>query len=128
MTWEIPAEPIMINADESKIRQVFQNLLDNAIKYTETGFIKIQAQSSNDKCQIKIEDTGLGIPQDLLGSLFEQFQRGSKEAKKIQGTGLGLYIAKQFILAHHGTVTATSDGPGKGSVFIVELPYENINH
>ena len=128
MTWEIPAEPIMINADESKLRQVFQNLLDNAVKYTETGFIKIQAQSSNDKCQIKIEDSGLGIPQDLLTSLFEQFERGSKEAKKIQGTGLGLYIAKQFVLAHHGTITAISDGHGKGSVFIVELPYENTHH
>lgn len=128
MTWEIPAEPIMAKIDESKLRQVFQNLLDNAIKYTESGWVKIQIIHQQSKIIIKISDTGLGIPKELLPSLFEQFERGSKEAKKIQGTGLGLYIAKQFVLAHHGTVVAASDGPGKGSTFTVTLPYEDTHH
>ncbi len=122
MTLEAPAEPTMVKADESKLRQVFQNLIDNSVKYTESGWIKIKLYAQSSTLKIEISDSGLGIPQDLLSSLFEQFQRGSKEAKKIQGTGLGLYIAKQFVLAHGGTVTAASDGPGKGSTFTVELP------
>lgn len=128
MTWEIPAEPIMVKADEGKLRQVFQNLLDNSVKYTETGWIRVKIKNEISKIKIEIADSGLGIPQDLLPSLFEQFQRGSKEAKKIQGTGLGLYIAKQFVLAHGGTITAASTGPGKGSAFIVELPYANTHY
>lgn len=125
MTLEAPAEPMMVKADESKLRQVFQNLLDNSIKYTESGWVKVQIINQQSKVLIKISDSGLGIPQDLLSSLFEQFNRGSKEAKKIQGTGLGLYIAKQFVLAHGGTVTAASDGPGKGSTFTVNLPIQS---
>ena len=124
MTLDAPAQPIIIKADTEKIRQVIQNLIDNSVKYTEHGFIRVKIQTSNDKCQIKIEDSGIGIPQDLIPMLFEQFNRGSVEAKKIQGTGLGLYIAKKFMEAHHGTIRAESSGPSQGSTFIVELPYD----
>ena len=121
MTLEAPANPITIKADTEKIRQVIQNLIDNSVKYTEHGYIRVKIQSSNVKIQIIVEDSGIGIPQDLIPSLFEQFNRGSVEAKKIQGTGLGLYIAKKFVEAHHGRVWAESKGPGKGSMFTVEL-------
>jgi len=65
----------------------------------------------------------MGISQDLIPQLFAQFNRGSDAAKKIQGTGLGLYVAKQFMEAHHGHVWAESPGPGQGSTFTLELPY-----
>lgn len=121
LSLEAPQGEIKIKADSEKIRQVIQNLIDNSVKYTEHGYIHVKIQSSNDKCQITVSDSGIGIPPELIPKLFEQFNRGSQEAKKIQGTGLGLYIAKQFMEAHHGRVWAESAGPGKGSTFIVEM-------
>jgi len=122
LTLEAPAELITVHVDQEKIRQVIQNLVDNSIKYTEHGYIRVQLRMTNNECRITVEDSGIGIPADLLPNLFEQFNRGSVEAKKIQGTGLGLYIAKMFMLAHKGTIRAESEGTGKGSTFTMELP------
>ncbi|MEK7616343.1 MAG: ATP-binding protein [Patescibacteria group bacterium] len=124
---ELPPGPLMITIDKEKIRQVIQNLIDNAIKYTEQGTIRVTLHATRDTIRIGVADTGMGIPQDLIPKLFEQFERGSDTAKKIQGTGLGLYIAKQFIEVHKGNIWAESPGPGKGSTFMIELPYGNTN-
>ena len=121
LTIEAHNEPIMISGDESKLRQVFQNLIDNSIKYTKKGWINVKIQNESDKVVVTVSDSGIGIKPEVIGKLFTQFQRGSKEAKKIQGTGLGLFIAKQFVEAHKGTITPSSDGEGKGSQFRVEL-------
>lgn len=71
-----------------------------------------------------MSDSGRGSPKELLPNLFKQFSRDSKTAKEIQGTGLGLYIAKEIINAHYGKIWAESEGEGKGSTFYVELPRE----
>lgn len=121
MTLEAPAEPVNVKGDTEKLRQVVQNLIDNSTKYTEKGFIKVRVEHIEHKVRVSVSDSGLGIPQDLIPNLFEQFNRGSKEAKKIQGTGLGLYIAQQFMKGHGAKVWAQSDGPGKGSTFTLEM-------
>jgi len=99
-----------------------QNLIDNSLKYTEQGWVKISLKESGDKAQFIVSDSGIGISPEILPTLFEQFQRGSKEARKIKGTGLGLYIAKQFVVAHEGDINVESEGEGKGSKFTVTLP------
>lgn len=111
--------------DKQKFRQVIENLVDNAIKYTERGEVGISLDyKKNDKSRvvIAVSDSGMGIPKDLLPHLFQQFARGSGAAKAIHGTGLGLYIAKEIMTAHNGEIRAESAGEGKGSVFRVEIP------
>ena len=124
---DIPPSPVMLNLDKEKIQQVVQNLIDNSIKYTEKGWVSIELRAENGKVRISVSDSGIGIPKDLIPTLFEQFNRGSDAAKKIQGTGLGLFIAKQFVETNKGRIWAESDGPGKGSRFIVEFDSNSGN-
>lgn len=113
-----------LHADPQHLRQVMQNLIDNAIKYTDHGSVTVSlSQGDGNTVRISVTDTGRGISKELVGRLFEQFTRDQSIAKEIAGTGLGLYIAKQMVLAHNGKVWASSPGPGKGSTFIVELPH-----
>jgi signal transduction histidine kinase len=116
-------EPVMVNADIGKIKQVIANLVDNAIKYTEKGGISISTKKEGGKAHIEISDTGVGINPEEIGGLFEKFKR-ARGANKVNttGTGLGLFVAKQLIEGHGGTVSAKSEGVGKGSTFIIELP------
>jgi len=112
-----------VNADLQHLRQVIQNLVDNAIKYTEKGSVTVSLRDGEKHTvRIEVADTGRGISPDLLGRLFEQFSRDQSIAREVAGTGLGLYIAKQMVLAHKGRIWAESKGPGTGSTFIVELP------
>lgn len=112
-----------INADRGKIRQVINNIIDNAIKYTPKGSISISATKENGKIRIKIEDTGVGINPSEMGKLFVKFSR-AKDANKtdVTGTGLGLYIAKKMVEAQGGSIKVFSEGIGRGSAFTVELP------
>lgn len=116
-------EPLIVNADVGKIKQVVSNLIDNAIKYTEKGGITVTLARNAGKARITISDTGVGIAHDEIGGLFEKFKR-ARNANKVNtsGTGLGLYVAKQLVEGHNGTIRAESEGEGKGSAFIVELP------
>lgn len=118
---EGPAEAV-INMDTEKLRQVFQNLIENAIKYTESGTVTVGLEKTAGHLFVRIKDSGRGMSPDLLSRLFERFARDGEAAKKIEGTGLGLYIAKQLVLGHKGEIWAESEGEGKGSVFIVKLP------
>jgi signal transduction histidine kinase len=114
----------MVNADKGKIKQVLGNIIDNSIKYTPTGGIHvwITAKIPEKKILISISDTGVGIHPEVLPKLFAKFTRAPDASKtNILGTGLGLYVAKKMIEAHHGRIWAESAGPGKGSTFFVEL-------
>lgn len=113
---------IQVTLDTNTLRQVVQNFLDNSMKYTEAGWIKVEIINEQKTALIKVSDSGLGMSKELLPVLFGQFHRDPGTAKKIQGTGLGLYIAKQIVLAHHGDTWAESEGPGKGSQFYIRLP------
>ena len=112
---------LQVSFDTLKFRQVIENLIDNSLKYTETGFINVTVTEEQKSVLISIKDSGGGMDPDIIPTLFEQFRREAGVAKKIAGTGLGLYIAKQIMLAHHGEIWAESEGRGKGSTFYVRL-------
>jgi signal transduction histidine kinase len=114
-------EKAYIQADLPKFRQVIQNLIDNAIKYTEKGWVKVEIEKYIDGVLFSISDSGRGISPELLPNLFTPFSRDSK-IKTAGGTGLGLYISKKIINAHNGKIWAESSGEGMGSIFYVDVP------
>jgi signal transduction histidine kinase len=119
------APEIIVEGDFGKIKQVFTNLIDNAIKYTENGSVAVSIVKDDTKkvARFMTNDTGIGIPADEIGKLFEKFTRArGANSVNTTGTGLGLYVAKSLVEGHGGTIHIESDGPGKGSRFIVELP------
>jgi two-component system phosphate regulon sensor histidine kinase PhoR len=98
---DFPAEPIIVMADRDKLMQVFTNLVDNALKFTETGGVTIGARIENDKTCLYIEDTGVGIPEKHLPRIGERFYRvDTARSRKMGGTGLGLAIVKHLVKAH----------------------------
>lgn len=115
----------IIQADEEKIKQVITNLVSNALKFTpEGGAISIAVQEDSDKLTVGVSDTGIGIPKDYLGQIFERFKQVPGTREKIggpKGTGLGLAIAKGIVEAHGGKIWAESE-TGKGSTFKFTLP------
>ncbi len=116
----------IVRADLEKMRQVFLNLLDNSFKYTNAGGrvdVILERDVANDMFQISIQDTGIGMGHETIDRLFEKFSRGDEgRTSNSGGSGLGLYLAKQVVLAHKGTIEALSDGEGKGSTFVVRIP------
>lgn len=125
VTLDMPAEPVMARADAERMKQVIDNLLSNAVKYTpDGGQITLQLRTDDQIAVIRVSDTGQGISKAQVEVLFVKYQRLPGEAaRRIQGTGLGLFIVKQTVEAHGGTVTVESEGvPGKGTTFIVKLP------
>lgn len=121
-----------IEIDGTKVREVISNFIDNALKYTKEGGVTVSTQSANmdqksgesvPSVKITVSDTGLGVPKDELPYLFAKFSRG-KDTKRLHvgGTGLGLYVGKSIIEAHHGRVWAESEGDSLGSNFFIEIP------
>ncbi len=116
---------IVVKADEGKLKQIFSNLLDNAIKYTQKGSITVTVErvESEHKVLVRFKDTGIGIAREEISNLFQKFNRASNANEaNVLGTGLGLYIAREIMKAHEGWIDVDSDGVGKGSTFTVELP------
>jgi len=116
------AGEVWVQADAQKLKQVAQNLIDNAIKYTPLGLVKVELQKEGNYVVCSVTDSGLGIPSDLLPHLFEEFVRDERVKAKVLGTGLGLYIAKKIVEAHGGTIWAKSEGEKRGSQFSFRLP------
>ena len=112
-----------ILGDDETLKQVFSNLITNAIKYNNSnGSIKVSLEETENSVAVHVKDTGIGIPEEHLKYIFDQFYRVKKKnEKKSSGTGLGLSIAKKIVEAHGGRIEATSE-PGNGSDFIVFLP------
>ncbi len=105
------------------MKEVIGNIIDNSIKYTPSGSVGVSISREANKVLVKISDTGVGISRETLPLLFKKFSRATDASKQnILGTGLGLYLAYEFITAHKGKIWAESDGEGKGSRFIVEVP------
>ncbi len=116
---ELPEVPLRANIDVQRMRQVITNLLANAINYTEPGgTVTIALVPQGARAQIRVRDTGIGIPQDQIEHVFEPFFRANEEAA--EGTGLGLTIAREIVRLHEGTI-AVSSVEGEGSTFTVEL-------
>jgi signal transduction histidine kinase/ActR/RegA family two-component response regulator len=119
-----PPEPVLLNADPVRLTQVISNLLNNAAKYTERGGrIVLSARVFGSEAVISVKDTGIGIPADMLGRIFDMFvQVDPSRERTRQGLGIGLTLVKRLVELHGGTVEARSEGLGKGSEFIVRLP------
>jgi signal transduction histidine kinase len=125
LTMEPTEDRPMVWADPDKLTQVLTNIMDNAMKYTLKGSITISLKrmQKEGKVRVIVADTGIGMDEATLHAVFSKFTRGDN-AKQINstGSGLGLFIVKTFIEAHHGTISIESDGIGRGSRFIIELP------
>jgi CheY-like chemotaxis protein len=103
---------------------VFANLLNNAAKYNEPGGeIILSAEKQGERAVIRVRDTGIGIPREMLARVFEMFLQADRSLEKAQGgLGVGLSLVKGLVELHHGVVEAHSEGPGRGSEFVVQLP------
>jgi len=125
-TLDITPEPLPnLNIDSLKVRQVIMNLIDNSLKYTLKGEVKVKLEKKGNNILISIKDTGDGLAEKEKKDIFEGFVRGSAGIDYfIEGAGLGLYVAKKFLDIQKGKIWAESEGKGKGSTFFVQLPIE----
>ena len=123
-TFQLPDAAIMIWADKEKLSIVIRNIISNAFKFTPSGgSIHVVAGLAEDgeHCFLRVEDNGIGIPQNKLTEVFERFSQGENAKNSYyQGTGIGLALSKEIVNLHHGVIRAESP-EGKGTVFIVEL-------
>jgi len=120
----LPSEDIHLEADPTRLAQVVSNLLNNAAKYTERGGrIRLAAERQGDDAVIRVSDSGIGIPQEMLSRIFEMFTQADRSIDRSQGgLGVGLTLARRLVELHGGTVEARSEGSGTGSEFVVRLP------
>ncbi len=125
---DLPASPILIEADGVRLSQVVTNLLNNAAKYTPphgtiTLSVRIHQQGSTGEAEICVADTGAGIPREMLSRIFEMFTQVDQARRNAQGgLGIGLTLVKSLVEMHGGRVVARSEGAGRGSEFSVHLP------
>lgn len=118
----LAAEPMIVRADPDRLRQVFSNLLSNAAKFTPPGGrVWVTVERNGSHAVVRVRDTGVGIPPERLEQVFEMFEQVESWHAN-DGLGIGLALAKELVTLHGGTVEAHSEGPGKGSEFIVRLP------
>jgi CheY-like chemotaxis protein len=119
-----PPRPVTTRGDPARLAQVVGNLLHNASKFTPGGGqVTVVVGESVGRAELRVRDTGMGIPVEQLGRLFEPFVQAEQGlARTVGGLGLGLSLAKALLEMQGGTVAATSDGPGKGAEFVVTLP------
>ena len=124
LTVSLPSEPVYLNADPTRLAQVVGNLLNNAHKFTDVGGrISVAVEREGAQVVIRVKDTGVGIAAEHLAGIFEMFtQVESSLERSRSGLGIGLTLVKTLVEMHGGTVEAHSDGPGRGSEFVVRLP------
>jgi PAS domain S-box-containing protein len=120
----LPGDPILIDADLTRLAQVFWNLLHNSVKYTDPGGrIELTAEVHGPEAAVSVKDTGIGIPAEAMPRLFEIFSQVDQSiAGADGGLGIGLALVKGLVEMHDGTIEVRSDGVGRGSEFVVRLP------
>ncbi len=128
LTLALSREPIHLNADPVRLSQVFGNLLNNSSKYTTPGgTITVTTAREGGDAVIVVEDTGIGIPADMLENIFDMFAQLDRSGRSSQGgLGIGLTLVRRLVQMHGGSVEARSAGAGKGSAFVVRLPIEDV--
>jgi PAS domain S-box-containing protein len=124
LTISEPRKTPSVEGDEARLTQVIFNLLNNAAKYTDPGGrINLTLEREDHQAVVRVRDNGSGIAADLMPKLFDLFTQGKRRPNRAQnGLGVGLTLVKQLVEMHGGTVQALSEGPGKGSEFVVRLP------
>src|SRR4030095_16759465 len=121
---DLPEKPVYLNADRTRLAQVFGNLLNNSCKYTKPGGrISLSAKRLDGEIAVSVKDNGAGIPQDKLASVFDMFMQIDQTSETSQGgLGIGLTLVKRLTEMHGGSIVAKSAGEGQGSEFLVRLP------
>jgi PAS domain S-box-containing protein len=124
LTVELPPEAVHLDADPTRLAQILLNLLNNAAKYTKHGGrIWLTAERADEQVVVRVKDTGVGIPTNMLSRIFEMFTQVERSlAHSEGGLGIGLMLVQRLVELHGGTVEAHSDGPDQGSEFVVRLP------
>jgi PAS domain S-box-containing protein len=124
-TLALDVEPVRIEADVVRMEQVVSNLVGNALKYTPAGGeIRVNVSREGKEAVLRVMDNGVGISPELLPRIFDMFVQGERTLDRSQGgLGVGLTLARRLVGLHQGSVSAMSDGPGRGSTFEVRLPY-----
>jgi PAS domain S-box-containing protein len=124
LTLQLPEEPIALDADVVRLVQVFANLLNNAAKYTpKGGHITVAAKRARERVDVRVADTGIGIPKEMLTNIFDMFMQVDHSLERSHGgLGIGLSLVRRLVQMHGGSVEAYSEGQGAGSEFIVRLP------
>ncbi len=122
LEWQGPHEDVGFISDERKCRHILQNIISNAVKFTETGLVKVSAQTQGNLIRISVTDTGIGIAKENLDSIFNEFQQADgSTSRKYGGSGLGLTIARKYTELLGGSIYVTS-ALGVGSTFTISLP------
>ena len=129
ITVQMADDLLLARMDAKLVVQVLINLVDNAIKYSpEHSTITIRLQKRTGFVRIEIEDQGIGIPQSEYHKIFQRFYRGTApEVREKSGTGIGLYLSRQIIEQHGGTITVASGKVRKGSTFLIQLPENGLS-
>jgi CheY-like chemotaxis protein len=121
---QLPTVPLLVTGDAARLEQVLGNLLSNAIKYGNLGgHIYVAAEINDAELIVRVRDNGIGIPAEILPRVFDLFvQADPTGSRAAGGLGIGLSLARELVQLHDGRIDATSDGPGRGSEFVVRLP------
>jgi signal transduction histidine kinase/CheY-like chemotaxis protein len=124
LSLSIPDEPFHVVGDPVRLTQIFANLLTNAAKYTDPGGkIEVTVRREGDQVAVSVRDSGIGIESELLPRVFELFTQAPRALDRSKGgLGIGLTLVKKLVALHRGVIEARSEGPGKGSEFVVQLP------
>jgi signal transduction histidine kinase len=125
---DLPPDPLYVDADFTRIAQAFSNLLSNAAKYTDRGgSISIAATDADGVGIVRVRDTGIGVPREMLSRIFEMFtQLQAHGDRTTSGLGVGLSLARRLVELHGGTLEANSEGVGRGSEFVIRLPLARV--
>ncbi len=124
LNWNVPSRLPIVRTDGEKLKHILQNLINNAIKFTENGSVTISVQRLSNAMEFKVKDTGIGMPHDMLPSIFQMFrQLDSSNTRSYGGSGVGLYIVKKFVDLLGGKIAVESI-LGKGSTFTITIPLD----
>lgn len=119
----LPHAQLEVSADPDRLQQVVANLLSNAVKFTpQGGRVDVQLTAFDEEAEISVSDTGEGIAPELLPHVFDRFRQGNGGTRRTGGLGLGLTLAREIVTLHGGTISASSEGVGRGATFRVRLP------
>jgi signal transduction histidine kinase/CheY-like chemotaxis protein len=124
LTVVLPPEPVVLEADATRLTQVFGNLLNNAAKFTPAGGrVRLTAEADEDAAVVRVADTGVGIASEMLPRVFDLFTQADRSLSRSEGgLGIGLTLVRSLVELHGGMVTANSEGTGRGTEFVVRLP------